>query len=50
MFPMWKIYRSSIVLFKNSFKDPRFCSLGFFIGPREEGFGEDLDDVRGTVR
>jgi hypothetical protein len=38
MGPDWKIYRSSIVLFKDSFKDPRYCSLGFFVDPREEVF------------
>ena len=27
--PSWKIHRSSLVLFKGSFKDPRYCSLGF---------------------
>ena len=25
----WKIHRSSIVLFKDSLKDPTYCSLGF---------------------
>ncbi len=25
------------------FKDPRYCSLGFFRGPREKGLGEGFD-------
>ena len=34
----WKIHRSSLVSFKGSFKDPRYCSLGFLCGSREEAF------------
>jgi hypothetical protein len=43
----WKIYRSTIVLFKDSLKDPRYCSLGFFIGPREEVLGKDFGPWKG---
>jgi hypothetical protein len=43
----WKIYRSSIVLFKDSLKDSRYCSLGFFIGLREEVFGKEFGPWKG---
>ena len=48
---LWKIHRSSLVLFKGSFKDHRYCSLGFFRGPREEAFEQDSGPCNeGTVR
>jgi hypothetical protein len=43
----WKIYRSSMVLFKDFFKDPRYCSLGFFIDPREEVFKKEFGRWKG---
>jgi hypothetical protein len=47
----WKIHRSSLVSFKGSFKDPRYCSLGFLCGSREEAFEKDSGQcTEGTVR
>ncbi len=32
------------------FKGPRYCSLGFFIDPREKGVGGNSDHGKGTMR
>jgi hypothetical protein len=46
----WKIRRSSIVLFKGSFKDPRYCSLVLFKCTQKtelpEGFGPCTGDSK----
>jgi hypothetical protein len=34
-------------LFKDSFKDPRYSSLGFFIDPHEEVFKEEFGQWKG---
>ena len=39
-----------LVLFRGSFKDPRYCSLVFFRQVRGEGFQKDLDHGMGTIR
>ena len=39
-----------LVLFKGSFKDPRYWSLVFFRKTRGESFQKDLDHGMGTIR
>jgi hypothetical protein len=47
---IWKIHRSSLVLLKGSFKNPRYCSLGFLEDFEKRPSGRIQDNAWGTVR